>query len=97
MHSLAAMDETTVTKSSTLDKSLAYVRQHPGISILAAAGIGLLGGVEVAAGVLFGAGIATLIGKGGERAVSDVARSPQIVRDRVRAIVQAARGKIAPA
>src|SRR5947208_9728998 len=44
-----------------LDKLIAFAREHPKLSVVGAAGIGLLGGAEVAAGVLIGAGGAALL------------------------------------
>ena len=77
-----------------------FAREHPALSVLAAAGIGLFGGVEVAAGMLIGAGVvAALRGTGGtklrERARAFLDRAPPHLRERARAVVQAARGKIA--
>jgi len=72
-----------------------------------AATLGLFGGFEVAAGIVIGAAMVALLREGRERAapgaaakhrVRDRARElwnglPQTVRERTRAIVQAARGK----
>ena len=77
-----------------------FAREHPALSVLGAAGIGLFGGVELAAGMLIGAGVvAALRGTDGtklrERARAFLDRAPPHVRERARAVVQAARGKIA--
>lgn len=73
-----------------LDKLVAFAREHPKLSVIGAAGIGLLGGAEIAAGVLIGAGVAALLHLelGGH--------SARGVRERARAVVDAMRGKNAP-
>lgn len=81
---------------------LQLARHHPALSVLGAAGLGLFGGVELAAGVLLGAGVlAVLRGDRGtslrDRARAIVDRASPQVRERVRAVVQAARGKMAGA
>jgi hypothetical protein len=77
--------------------------------VIGTAGLGLIGGFELAAGVVIGAGVAALIRTANDRApvakpheAGDDARtvtqrlSPEVTK-RVRAVVQAARGKLAPA
>jgi ElaB/YqjD/DUF883 family membrane-anchored ribosome-binding protein len=92
-----------------VSKAMSFAREHPALSVIGAATFGLLGGIELAAGVLLGAGVARLIGRNGraaapheehamrERARKLLERTPPEARKRMRAIVQAARGKIAPA
>lgn len=73
-------------------------RAHPALSVLGAAGLGLLGGFELAAGVLIGAGVIAALrhtpnGSLRERAKQILDRAPHDLRERARALVQAARGK----
>lgn len=79
-----------------------FVRRHPGGSVLGAAAIGLLGGVEVAIGMLIGAGVLALArtqpGANSahgvrERARSIIERAPGEVRAKARAVVQAAQSR----
>lgn len=76
--------------------------------MIGTAGAGLIGGLELAAGVIIGAGVAALIRSANDRApvakpheASEDAPtvtqhlSPEVTK-RVRAMVQAARGKLAP-
>ena len=73
-------------KPSVGQRMFGFARAHPGLSIAAAAFVGLFGGVEVAAGVLFGAGITALVGgRDGETAKK--------LRERARDVVHAARGE----
>ncbi|HEX3760454.1 MAG TPA: hypothetical protein VHW23_17180 [Kofleriaceae bacterium] len=107
-----------------LGKLMTFARQHPVLSVAGAAGVGLIGGPEVALGVLFGVGVAVLIdrrsGARSAQAVVDTVEAraadaaegahrvrrrareildgaPEIVKQRARAVVQAVRGKLAPA
>lgn len=91
-----------------VEEALSYARQHPALSILGVAGVGLLGGLELAAGLLLGAGVSSLLlqknghGRTAPRARGDrvrrlLDRTPRELLKRGRAVVQAARGKIAPA
>ncbi len=108
-------DETALARDEAvpprLGKALSFARQHPALSVLGAASIGLLGGLELAAGVLIGAGAAALLGRDDRPATEDLSAESRAVRDRgrklldrapreamnrARAVVQAARGKIAP-
>ena len=99
---------------------MTFARHHPVVSVLGAAGVGLIGGPEVAFGVMLGAGIAVLIDRRAdgrsaratvEAGAADAAEgahhvrqrareilddAPGIVKQRVRAVVQAVRGQIAP-
>lgn len=83
-------------------------REHPVLTIAALAGAGLVGGIEMAAGVLLGAGIAAWLRRGPatEAAAESheeapgrlrrvMARAPHDLhelRERARAVVHAARG-----
>jgi hypothetical protein len=93
-------------RGSALDRLWQLARRHPAVSILTAAALGLFGGIEVAGGVLIGAGVAVALrrplGAAGEdkrvrakrhRARSILARAPHEVKERARAVVDAARGK----
>jgi hypothetical protein len=91
-----------------VSKALTFARQHPALSVLGAATVGLFGGLELAAGMILGAGVAALINRHQqpagateshgmrERARRAFERTPQEARKRVRAVVQAARGKLPP-
>ena len=91
-------------KESALDRLWHFARAHPVLSILGVAGIGLFGGIELAGGVLIGAGVAAALRGRPEvqhaeeaartvrhRARSFLARAPHEVRERARAVVDAAR------
>ncbi|HEX8108864.1 MAG TPA: hypothetical protein VF516_14130 [Kofleriaceae bacterium] len=78
---------------------MTFARQHPVMSVLGAAGVGLIGGPEIALGVVLGAGVAVLIDRrGGERAVGEVveasagdaAEGARHVRQRAREILDGA-------
>ena len=121
---------------------LQFARRHPVLTVVGAGGAAMIGGIELAFGVLIGAGVTTLIRRSGrmadatspesadgarqmreeieheerERAAPReeaqvresgaheerdrtrdlLQRAPEIVRRRARAVVQAARGKLAP-
>ena len=76
------MDDNAKTR---LDRVFQVAREHPALTAIGAAGIGLFGGLELAAGVLIGAGVAALFYR-------DPAHG---VRERARAVVDAIRGKAA--
>jgi ElaB/YqjD/DUF883 family membrane-anchored ribosome-binding protein len=89
------------------DGAIRFAREHPAASVLGAAAVGLFGGIELAAGLVLGAGLFSLLRpKKGEspiesQAVRDRARrvlerTPRELLKRARAVVQAARGKVAP-
>jgi ElaB/YqjD/DUF883 family membrane-anchored ribosome-binding protein len=78
---------------------MTFVRHHPVVSVLGAAGVGLIGGPEIALGAVLGAGIAVMIDRrGGGRAVGDVveasaadaAEGARHVRQRAREILDGA-------
>ena len=78
---------------------VAFVRRHPVVTVLGAAGVGLFGGIEIATAMLVGAGVAAVVARGGGqphvvrvRARGILARHPEI-QNRARAIVNAVRGK----
>lgn len=83
---------------------LSFASEHPLLAILGVAGIGLVGGVELAAGVLIGAGAAAALrartpGPDGgvrRRARTLVERAPRKLRERARAVFQAALGELPP-
>jgi hypothetical protein len=75
-----------------------FVRRHPAMSAVGAVGIGLLGGIELAAGIAIGAGAMAILDRPGNAHLRDRARAlldraPEGLRERVRAVMQAARGK----
>jgi hypothetical protein len=80
---------------------MAFARRHPLAAVLGAAGIGLFGGVEIAAAMLVGAGVAAIVrGQSApqahvvrEKAREVVARKPEL-KNRARAIVDAVRGRV---
>ena len=78
---------------------MTFARHHPVVSVLGAAGLGLLGGPEVAFGVVIGAGIAVLIDRRGadrsvrgavEAGAADAAEGARHVRQRAREILDGA-------
>jgi hypothetical protein len=85
-----------------------FGREHPALTIVGVAGVGLAGGLEMAAGVVLGAGVAALIGRSDGRGMAEPApeirgrmrqlldRTPHDLRQRARAVMLAARGKITP-
>jgi len=101
----------TVPGKATSQQALGFVRRHPLLAVLGTAGAGLIGGLELAVGVVLGAGVAALVGKTGSQAGAPGATtlqaegvsareklarmSPELQR-RARAILQAARGRLAP-
>lgn len=93
MHAAASMDETDKIevpstgepKRAEVSRAMRFAREHPGLAIAAATGVGLLGGVEVAAGVLFGASIAALV-------VGNTAARG--IRARARDIIDRMRGEV---
>jgi hypothetical protein len=103
---------TEVPRASTEDgasgRALAFARRHPALTVIGVAGAGLIGGVQLMAGVLIGAGIAAYVRAGDRRAAATAAHgerertglmdriSPEM-KKRARAMVQAARGRLEPA
>lgn len=84
-----------------LGNLMTFMRHHPVVSVLGAAGVGLIGGAEVALGAVLGAGIAVLIdrrGAGGsargtvEAGAADAAEGARHVRQRAREILDGAPG-----
>jgi hypothetical protein len=82
----------------------ALARRHPALTVAGAATLGLFGGIEVAAGIVVGAAVFAWVR---DRAAPGVAKPhrarelahelwselPRTVRERTRAIIDAARGK----
>ncbi|HEX3476401.1 MAG TPA: hypothetical protein VHT91_15360 [Kofleriaceae bacterium] len=77
------------------------MRHHPVVSVLGAAGVGLIGGPEIALGVVLGAGVAVLIDRRGagrsvhatvEAGAADAADGARHVRQRAREILDGAPG-----
>src|SRR5690242_4130014 len=109
------MDETTQQpETSHRDGRLVrFGRKHPGLTIAGVAAAGLFGGIEVAAGVLVGAGVAALLRRPSESPAQpepsvrpETSAQPetrmhelrQRFEERARAVISAARGEIgAPA
>lgn len=80
-----------------------FVRRHPALTVAGAVGVGLVGGLELAGGMLIGAVIATILQRDDARRAALRTRVrhaadhvPQVVRDRARAVVDAALGRSAP-
>jgi hypothetical protein len=85
-----------------------FGRKHPAVTVAGLAGVGLLGGIELAAGVLLGAGVAALIRRPDGTPLTEYSgmwgrvrkmleRTPRdlrTVKERVRAVILAARGEI---
>lgn len=87
-----------------------FARRHPFITLAGATGASMFGGLELAAGVLVGAGVARFLRSGNGRAPREKIEEargrlrsaldrlvPGELRARTRAVVDAARGKSAPA
>ena len=122
MHRIACMTDQNQQQPSTSNTStelqqeldprvsrlVRFGRRHPTATVAGIAVAGLVGGVEMLAGVLLGAGVAAVIarpGAGRTRELSGqtrglmsrfLGRTPQEMKDRARAVVLAARGKITP-
>jgi hypothetical protein len=103
------MDETTQQpESSHRESRLAHFgRRHRALTVAGVAAAGLLGGVEMAAGVLIGVGVAALLRRPSEAPAAAPAVSEssgqtharmhelrQRVEERARAVISAARGEI---
>jgi hypothetical protein len=84
---------------------MTFARKHPVLAMAGIGGAGLLGGAELAGGILIGAGLHAMLSRRGSREKLHVPHSlreksrafaermPPVVRQRARAIVDAARGK----
>jgi hypothetical protein len=72
-----------------------FARRHPALTVIGAAGLGLLAGPELAAGILAGAGIGMLLRRQGGREAREPTQTMRAVRERARAVVDAALGKAA--
>jgi hypothetical protein len=95
-------------KDQPMGRLVRFGREHPALTVAGLAGAGLLGGLEMAVGVLLGAGVAALIKRPNGHAAAETARearsrvrqmldrTPHELRERARAVVLAARGKITP-
>ncbi len=84
--------------SLRLDRLMAFARRHPKLSVLGAAGVALFGGVEIAAAVLVGAGVAALVHAGEAQkpgpGVRERARNMSgAIKERARTVVDSVRGK----
>ncbi len=73
---------------SRIDRLMTAAREHPGLSVIAVAGLGLFGGIEVAAAVLLGAGVAALV------KLPDRAPPMAGVRGRARSFVERVRNTV---
>jgi hypothetical protein len=74
-----------------------FGRRHPALTVAGLAAAGLLGGVELAAGVLLGAGVAALLRRPSGSPGQPETRAQELrqrIEERARAIVSAARGEI---
>lgn len=90
--------------------ALDLVRRHPALTVIGAAGVSLFGGLEVAAGVLLGAGVLAMLrpkrreieaAAPAEPAAQEPAHEPvrdllSHARQRMRAVAQAAFGELEP-
>src|SRR5690606_30202632 len=104
----AAEHRREIFEEQGLDRLIRFGREHPTLTVVGLAGAGLLGGLEMAAGVLIGAGVAAAIRRRSGRAVAEPAREARgrlrraidrtrhDLGERARAVVLAARGKITP-
>lgn len=88
-----------------------FGREHPALTVAGLAGAGLLGGIEVAAGVLLGAGVVALIRRPSRAATPEPRTEPRgpmrrtldqlphdlsDLKQRARAVMLAARGQNGP-
>ncbi|HWU89255.1 MAG TPA: hypothetical protein VN253_18440 [Kofleriaceae bacterium] len=101
----AATVETGLARTNA---ALAFARRHPAWTVLGIAGAGLIGGIELAAGVVIGAGVAAMLRargepatvaephEAGERAHTLMQRLSPEVKRRTRAVIQAVRGDLKP-
>ena len=94
------------------NRLLRFGQRHPALTVAGIAGAGLFGGIEMAAGVLLGAGVAALIRRRGNGVAEPVTsaerhgrihrileRTPHDLRDlkqRARAVMSAALGESSP-
>ncbi len=99
---------TVVAPEASASRAVRFARRHPALTLMGVAGAGLVGGFELAAGVVIGAGVMSMFRTRNGRAVEAEAHavrerarnaidrvSPEI-KKRARAVVQAARGQIEP-
>jgi hypothetical protein len=98
----------TVTESRKHwpDRLVRFGREHPALTIAGLAGAGLFGGLEMAAGIVLGAGVAALVRRPNGHSTAEPAReirgrmrqmldrAPHELKERARAVLLAARGKI---
>lgn len=97
------MDETTqepevVHRESRIAR---FGRRHPMLTVAAVAAAGLTGGMELAAGVVLGAGVAALLRRSPGAPPSEAPGQPSArmhelrreLEDRARAVIRAARGE----
>lgn len=100
----AAPETTSIDERKQPSGALEYARRHPAMTAIGAAAIGLLGGVELAAGVLIGAGVMAVARARDQKSIEEEAhdlkeRGRKIMPDmkqRARAVVKAARGELQP-
>lgn len=59
-----------ITDGEHRSRTMLLARRHPLLTVAGVATVGLFGGIELAAGVLLGAGVAALVRGRGSRAVS---------------------------
>lgn len=64
--------ESLQTKAAGESRLVRFGRKHPALTVAGIAGVGLVGGIEMAAGVLLGAGVAALL----RRSNGAVTRTP---------------------
>jgi hypothetical protein len=57
-------EDSSGRRRSRLGRVARFAREHPGLSVIGVAGLGLFGGVELAFGVLIGAGVLALVEPG---------------------------------
>jgi len=73
---------------SRLERFMSFAREHPRTMVIGAAGIGLFGGLEIAAAMLVGAGVAALV------KLPDRAPPMAAVRDRARSMAERVRNVV---
>jgi len=79
----------SLSQHPRLGKTLAFVRRHRALSVMGAAGAGLIAGPEIALGIVLGGGIALLIDRTAAR--TSARRLEEEVVDTARSVRQRAR------
>ncbi len=87
-------DEATTESTSEPHGVIGLMRKHPTLTLLSVAGIGLFGGIELAAGVLLGMGVSAFVRRSNGQSAAKSHDAFDALRARMREIVLAARGRL---